>query len=521
VVNDPAVQDQLIARLQEAIPARPVQVVRLRGETTDVLDEVLRQVSPDGPSGPVMVADWGNAAGREGKAEPLLASLNLSRPRWPSTVPVPVVFWLPEHIMGMLIRGAPDFLDWRSDTCRFPNMCIGAIRAFDLIETTSHMDWDTPAEFARERIRELESRLATHQQRDDPVTRTARITWLDELGRRRRLLGRPDEALADLSEALREARSTKLFPLSELGGILINLSTVLGDIGKREEALEAAAEAVAIYRSLAAERHDSLHPDLAMSLNSLATCLGDLGRCEEAVAVATEAVAINQVLAADRPDVHMPDLAMSLINLTNSLSGMGREDALITAEEAVATCRELATRRPGSFLNELGVSLTNASVLLSAHSLLEGALSAAREAVAIFRGLAGARPETFLPQLGACLSNLAGRLVEAQRLDEATETVEEALYIQRPLANARAEAFVPQLGRSLGRACSIYQACGKHREAAQAAEEGIRKLKPLFERFSEAFRPLMGVLRAGYSESAKAADMVPDRDLLWDNAHQD
>src|SRR5438034_873004 len=77
-----------------------------------------------------------------------------------------------------------------------------------------------------------------------------------------------------------------------LTGSLNNLGTGLSGLGRREEALAAAQEAVAICRRLAAARPDAFLPDLAMSLNNLGAGLGNLGRRDEAVATAQEAVDI-------------------------------------------------------------------------------------------------------------------------------------------------------------------------------------------------------------------------------------
>ena len=96
---------------------------------------------------------------------------------------------------------------------------------------------------------------------------------------------------------------------SRLAGSLNNLSVRLADLGRREEALAAIQEAVAIYRELAAARPDAFRPDLASSLNNLSLRLADLGRREEALAAIQEAVAIYRELAAARPDVFRPDLA--------------------------------------------------------------------------------------------------------------------------------------------------------------------------------------------------------------------
>ena len=59
---------------------------------------------------------------------------------------------------------------------------------------------------------------------------------------------------------------------------LINLTaTVLSALGRREAALEAADEAVRLYRELAPARPDAFIPDLAVSLNNLANGLSALG----------------------------------------------------------------------------------------------------------------------------------------------------------------------------------------------------------------------------------------------------
>ena len=59
---------------------------------------------------------------------------------------------------------------------------------------------------------------------------------------------------------------------------LTNLSNWLADLGRREDALAAIAEAAGIYRELAAARPDAFGPDLAASLDNLSSDLADLGR---------------------------------------------------------------------------------------------------------------------------------------------------------------------------------------------------------------------------------------------------
>src|SRR5205823_3551484 len=92
------------------------------------------------------------------------------------------------------------------------------------------------------------------------------------------------------------------------------LASRLSDLGRREEALTAAEEAVRLRRALAAARPNAFTPDLALSLNNLAGRLNDLGRREEALKAAQEAVHLYRALAATRPNAFSPELATSLDN---------------------------------------------------------------------------------------------------------------------------------------------------------------------------------------------------------------
>jgi tetratricopeptide (TPR) repeat protein len=205
----------------------------------------------------------------------------------------------------------------------------------------------------------------------DWVEKLIRTGESDDLGLLLELEGQmPDDTLvlreraAHLDELLldRFARLQEAEPSEETQNtcamLANNLAVRLSGLGRREEALAQAEEAVRINRQLARERPDAFLPHLAMSLNNLAAMLSDLGRREEALAQAEEAVRIYRQLAQQRPDAFLPDLAMSLTNLANMLSDLGRrEEALAQAEEAVRIRRQLAQQRPDAFLPDLAKSL--------------------------------------------------------------------------------------------------------------------------------------------------------------------
>ena len=162
---------------------------------------------------------------------------------------------------------------------------------------------------------------------------------------------------------------------------------MLSDLGRREEALAAAQEAVEIYRRLAAERPDAFLPDLAMSLNNL----GEQAERPRPARGGARGRARRRSRSAaasppQRPDAFLPDLARSLNNLGNVLSDLGRrEDALAAAQEAVEIYRRLAAERPDAFRPDLAGSLNNLAQLLSDLGRREEALAAAQEAVELCR----------------------------------------------------------------------------------------------------------------------------------------
>ena len=78
-----------------------------------------------------------------------------------------------------------------------------------------------------------------------------------------------------------------------------NLAIALGDCGQREKALEAAQEALALYRDLARQRPDAFAPNLASSLITLANRLSELGQREKALEAA-QVSALQCEASADR-----------------------------------------------------------------------------------------------------------------------------------------------------------------------------------------------------------------------------
>jgi len=230
----------------------------------DILGEVAQQLS-EGPSGPIMLTGLEQSVPSGRKDHPILEKLNLSRPQWPRRVARPVVFWIPDYLLGLLGRFAPDFLDWRSDTVHFPTLSENGIADFERMAISGGMDDSLPLELRMERVEELQSRIRGHAASSDPVTQSATVDWWLELANHVGALGRFHEAREYNQKAL--TLCEKLFNPDhpKVALCLNNLGVVLQDLGNLNEAKECYERALQIDE--AANGPD--HPKVAIRVNNL------------------------------------------------------------------------------------------------------------------------------------------------------------------------------------------------------------------------------------------------------------
>ena len=298
----------------------------------------------------------------------------------------------------------------------------------------------------------------------------------------------PSFALAGPAAAVLKRLADQSADEGERAGRLGSLSNRLADLGRREDALAAAEEAVSIYRQLAVAGADAFTPELAMSLSNLSNRLADLGRREDALAAVVEAVTVYRPLAAARPVPFIVHLARSLNNLSLRLADLGRrEDALAPIVEAVSVYRQLATPGTDAFTSELATSLNNLSNRLADLGRREEALASIEEAVSVCRELATARPDAFTPDLARLLNNLSAALGGLGRREEALAAIEEATSVHRQLATARPDAFTPELARSLDNLAAALRGLGRREAALAASGEAVAIYRQLAAARPDAF----------------------------------
>jgi tetratricopeptide (TPR) repeat protein/S1-C subfamily serine protease len=281
-------------------------------------------------------------------------------------------------------------------------------------------------------------------------------------------------------DGLRARASDDPSAVSDLAGWLNNLANRLSETGERQQALDAAQEAVTHYRQLAQDNPATYLPDLASSLNNLAKILSDVGEQQQAQEVAQEAVTIRRQLAQASPATYLPDLAMTLTNLARSFGYLGEwQQALDTAQEAVTHYRQLAQASAAAYLPYLATSLNNLASHLSDVGEWQQALEVAQEAVTIRRQLAQDNPAAYLPDLATSLNNLASHLSETGERQQALEVAQEAVTIRRQLAQDNPAAHFSSLASSLNNLTNVLSETGERQQALEVAQEAVTHYRQL------------------------------------------
>jgi hypothetical protein len=351
-----------------------------------------------------------------------------------------------------------------------------------------------------------------------PRTLVEQARFRGSLGSLLGTLGRRQEALGFLKEAVEHYRQLAgVYPevfRADLALGLADLGVVQGELGQREEALAAMQEAVEIRRKLAEESPKEFLPILAVTLNGLAGAQSALGRREDALASMQEALGHYRTLAKRRPEAFLPELAASLNNLASMQSALGRKaESQATLQEAVGHYRTLAKKHSESYLPELAGSLTNLAIVQGELGQREEALVLAQEAVARFRQLVEARLQEHLPQFAASLTSLASALSALGRREEALVSSLESVAIRRRLAEERPQAFLADLAMSLVNLSVFQSELGQREESLVTAKEAAERYRKLAQAYSAAYLPALAIclsnLAAVQSSMGRNAEALP------------
>jgi serine/threonine-protein kinase len=219
-------------------------------------------------------------------------------------------------------------------------------------------------------------------------------------------------------------------------------------------------DAEALYRRALAACGDDVRGLMqrSESMNDLSSLLADVGRYDEALPIVEEALALKDRL----PDVPPRERAVNLSNLANVLDGLKRFD-----ESQAAYRRAIATFESAQPLPELdiGITLNNYAYLQQEMGRLDEAVATQERAVALYRRVMGAD----YPRLSTQLSNLAQQYAKLGRHDDAKAAIDDALR----LAPTAYEADDQKFGHLYVAVARVALARGDAAEAVRYAERAL------------------------------------------------
>ncbi|WP_052391023.1 tetratricopeptide repeat protein [Streptomyces sp. NRRL B-24484] len=345
---------------------------------------------------------------------------------------------------------------------------------------------------------------------------------LNAVGHFREALDAAAEAVA-VCEPLAERHPDGYDP--DLAMALGTLADCHGRMRDRRKAVLLTRRVIGIRERLYRELPEMYRPSLARSRNSLATDLGELGQSEEAVEAAARSVALFREVVAQR-DGHRDELAMSLNTLANQCGDCGdTAGALAAAGEAARIYTELYDEHPAVFASSRAMGLATLASWSAADGRAEAAITAAVEAAGAYHDLTRTQPRTIARNFAGLLRNLRCMLVTADRAGEALELLDTVLACYAGATEALYPVVIELL---IGRAMCL-DALGRPDEAVAPLRRAVRlarrnagspsstgpsELVDMLELLG-AFAFCAGRRREAAEAAAEAADVL--RDLAQDD----
>ena len=274
----------------------------------------------------------------------------------------------------------------------------------------------------------------TRALKDDPKLANLRATLLKE----------PLAFFDKLRKQLQAEGATTPDSLARLAAASFDLGKVAGEIGNKQDALNALAESLAIMQRLASEKPtvQEFQTGLANSHVAIGNLQNQIGRSVEALASYEQARAIEERLVGKNPEAieFLSELAKVLVNIGVVQSQTGRRAAALESYDQARKIEERLVREHPAvvqFSSTLAQCCNNIGVLARSTGRTAEALASFERARSILERLAHENPSAseFQRDLAASYNNIGLMQRDAGQPEDAIASHERALAIRKRLAH--------------------------------------------------------------------------------------
>ncbi|GGK98549.1 tetratricopeptide repeat protein [Nocardia jinanensis] len=293
--------------------------------------------------------------------------------------------------------------------------------------------------------------------RDDLVPGLVAVhhSYATRSGRR----GHRTEAVRAIAESVRWAlhlvATDRVRHRSRLADALRDQIWILGDVGRRQEAVVVARAALLLGQEIAGAGTGDRRWHIADGHDLLADSLAEVGRLAEALELSARAVSLWEELAA-QSDKPSDDLAWALWHRARWLRAMDDSDgdALRLSRRAVELYERVCADRRDRDEFFAGALVDHARHLSSAGDHRQ-ALEYSSRAVAMWETLAAGEPRLHGPELAVCLRRHSLHLTRLARDDAALECARRALRLTENAVELASARFLPELAAACGVAADL------------------------------------------------------------------
>ncbi|MCW0217402.1 MAG: tetratricopeptide repeat protein, partial [Prosthecobacter sp.] len=428
-----------------------------------------------------------------------IRQLNLRRSDWRQFA-CPVVLWVPEYLLGILMRRAPDFSDWRSGSLVFVaeaglnherGLAVDSKQNINALEDSA-WDWELalPAE-RKARIAELRVRLGLDETLSQPpvIRSDIEASWIEELIYLLTLSDNPEGAdwlLPILTNHWENQPHNRI-------SLYLNLTDIWQRIGNTAQAWASAQQALEMAQIHAEKDLENLltQRDLSNCSNWLGNVAVAQGNLDQAARLFGEQNKLAKKLAQRDPanTEWQRDLSISYEKLGNVAVAQGNLDqAARLYGDALKLAEKLAQRDPANteWQRDLSVSYNKLGDVAVAQGNLDQAARLFGDGLKLREKLAQSDPANTQWQRDLSISyeKLGDVAVAQKNLDQAARLFGDGLKLREKLAqrDPANTQWQRDLSISYEKLGNVAVAQGNLDQAARLFGDGLKLSEKLAQR---------------------------------------